>query len=177
VRLVLAATLGPSYGIYSGFELIEHDAVPGTEEYQDSEKYQVKPRDWDAPGNIKATVTKLNGLRRAYRALQYNHDLWFLPTNDDQTVAYVKTAPEGGSPVLTVVNLDVYALHDAWFGLPLQALGLAPQDTFVVDEALTGQQFTWSGEWNHVQLDPASMPAAVFTLPGRPDLSAPRGDA
>jgi starch synthase (maltosyl-transferring) len=177
VRLALAATLGPSYGIYSGFELIEHEAVAGTEEYLDSEKYQVKPRDWDAPGNIKDMIARLNQLRRQHRALQYNHDLWFLPTDDDQTVAYVKTAPEGGDSVLTVVNLDVYAAHDAWIGLPLQTLGLPLQDTFEVEDALTGQRLTWSGEWNHVRLDPAYMPAAVFVLAGQSDSSAPRGDA
>lgn len=177
VRLTLAATLGPSYGIYSGFELIEHEAVPGTEEYVHSEKYEVKPRDWDAPGNIKATITTLNALRHAHPALQHNHQLWFLPTNAEDAIAYVKTAPDGGDPVLTVVNLDVTRAIDVWFGLPLEALGLPPEGTFDVQEALTGQHLTWSGEWNHIRLDPASMPAAVILLPGRGPEATPGGAA
>src|SRR5690606_2983334 len=91
VRLVLAATLGPAYGIYSGFELIEHDAHPGTEEYVDSDKYQVKVRDWDAPGNIKSPITTLNRLRRELPALQHTHGLWFLPIENEQVIAYMKS--------------------------------------------------------------------------------------
>jgi starch synthase (maltosyl-transferring) len=176
VRLTLAATLGPSYGIYSGFELGEHEAVPGTEEYLHSEKYQVKPRDWDAPGNIKDTIARLNELRRQHLALQHNHDLWFLPTNDDETVAYVKTAPDGSDPVLTVVNLDMTRARDVWVGLPVQALGLPADEPYVVEQTLTGQQLTWSGEWNHVRLDPDSMPAAVIPLPGH-RIDIPSGGA
>jgi starch synthase (maltosyl-transferring) len=166
-RLVLAATLGPSYGIYSGYELIENVPLePDSEEYLDSDKYQIKPRDWDTPGNIKSHIAKLNAMRREYRALQYNHQLWFLPTSDNDTVAYVKTAPDGSAPILTVVNLDVTRPHDTWFGLPLQELGLPPAGTFLADDVLNGEHLTWSGEWNHVYLDPATMPAAVIAFPG-----------
>ncbi len=166
VRLVLAATLGPSYGIYSGYELIENVAEgPESEEYHDSEKYQLKPRDRSAPGNIRAEITRMNTLRRQYRALQHNHGLWFLPANDPQTVAYVKTAPDSTTPVVTVVNLDVTKAVDAWFGLPLQALGLPAEGAFRAHDVLNDRQLIWSGEWNHVQLDPATMPAAVFVFP------------
>jgi len=165
VRLVLAATLGPSYGIYSGYELCENEAVTGTEEYQDSEKYQVKVRDWDSPGNIKAEITKINQLRHRLPALQYSHRLWFLPTNDDDTVAYIKTAPDDTSPVLTVVNLDVHRAADAWFGLPLAALGLPADRPFEVEDALTGERHSWSGEWHHMHLNPETMPAAIFVVP------------
>ncbi|MGE0134183.1 MAG: alpha-1,4-glucan--maltose-1-phosphate maltosyltransferase [Dehalococcoidia bacterium] len=166
VRLVLAATLGPSYGIYSGFEFCENVAVEGTEEYLHSEKYEVKPRDWDAPGNIKPAITRLNALRREYQALQFNHQLWFLPTDDDQVVACIKRPPLGGPDLLIVVNLDVRTPRDAWFGLPLAGLGLAPDTPFLVEDLLSGVSQTWTGEWNHVRLDPEVMPAAIFALPG-----------
>ncbi|MBX7111336.1 MAG: alpha-1,4-glucan--maltose-1-phosphate maltosyltransferase [Dehalococcoidia bacterium] len=167
VRLVLAATLGPSYGIYSGFEFCENVAVEGTEEYLDSEKYEIKPRDWDAPGNIKPTITRLNFLRREYAALQFNHRVWFLPTNDDHVVACIKRPPLGGPDVLVVVNLDVTSARDAWFGLPLESLGLPLEAPFLVEDALSGVTQSWAGEWNHVRLDPEVMPAAVFILPER----------
>lgn len=165
VRLVLAATLGPSYGIYSGYEFCENVAVEGTEEYLDSEKYEIKPRDWDAPGNIKPTIARLNELRRRYSALQFNHQLWFLPTNDEHIVACIKRPPEGGPDVLVVVNLDVTTTRDAWFGLPLASLGLPPDAPFNVEDVLGDVAHSWSGEWNHVRLDPGAMPAAIFVLP------------
>ncbi len=171
-RLTLAATLGPSYGIYSGFELIEHTALePGSEEYLDSEKYQLKPRDWDAPGNIKWEIRRLNELRRAYPALQHNHELWFLPIQNDQLIAYIKSDPAGGPSgdagghVLTVVNLDPHAAQQGWVGLPLDALGLRGVPAFAVRELIDGERFTWTGEWNSVRLTP-ERPMQLFVFEG-----------
>ncbi len=192
VRLVLAATLGPTYGIYSGFELVEHDAVPGTEEYRDSDKYQVKPRDWDAPGNIKAEVARLNALRRELAALQDGERPWFLPIDNAQILAFIKPPARRDAPgdtdrpdagdaearepgadaaghrhVLVVVNLDPRSPQEGWVGLPLGELGLGADEPFVVHDLLGGERFMWRGEWNFVRLDPAVQPAHVMVFEGR----------
>jgi starch synthase (maltosyl-transferring) len=167
IRAVLAATLGPSYGIYSGFELAECEAVPGTEEYRHSEKYERRVRDWDAPGNLKPLITRLNSLRREHRALQFTRDLWFLPVENDGIIAYMKAAPEGGEHVLTVVNLDPQHSQEGWVGLPLPALGLTAGEPFEVNDVLNGVRYEWDGEWNRVRLDPATEPARIFVLQRR----------
>ncbi|MPZ97809.1 MAG: DUF3416 domain-containing protein [Dehalococcoidia bacterium] len=165
VRVALAATLGPSYGIYSGFELAEHvPAHEGSEEYLDSEKYQLRPRDWEAPGHITNAITRLNEARRAYPALQHNHRLWFLPIENDQVLAFVKADPAGGAHVLVVVNLDVRAPQGGWVGLPLAELGFAHDEPFTAHELLSGQRFAWQGEWAFVHLDPREQPAQVFAF-------------
>src|SRR5204863_659439 len=89
-RLALAATLSGNYGIYSGFELLEHTAIPGREEYLDSEKYQIKQRDWDKPGNIKSYITELNRIRNENVALQQTANLRFLGIEDGETIAFAK---------------------------------------------------------------------------------------
>ncbi len=168
-RLALAATLGPSWGMYSGYELLERTPVaPGSEEYLDSEKFQVRPRDWHAPDRITEQVTQWNHLRRAHAALQYNHDLWFLPIDNDQVVAYVKAAPggaEGGEPghLLTTVSLDPTSPQGGSVGLPLAALGLPSDAPFVVHELLSDRRYLWRGEWNWVALEP-SQPAQIFAF-------------
>src|SRR5262249_1592558 len=159
LRAALAATLGPAWGMYSGFELVEDGGVAGTEDYEDSEKYEVKHRDWDAPGNIKPLVTRLNALRHAHGALQYMRGLWFLPVTRDAMVAYVKAARAGEEHVLGVANLDTVAAHEGWVGLPLAALGLPPEATFEARDVLNDETFEWRGEWNRVYLDPQLMPA------------------
>ncbi len=169
VRLVLAATLGPAYGIYSGYELIEHEAHPGTEEYVDSDKYQVKVRNWEAPGNIKPAISTLNRLRRELPALQYNHDLWFLPLENEELFAYMKSDPAGGGHVLVVVNLDVRYPQSGWVGLPMGELGLNEQEPYVVHDVLNGQRHLWRGSWNFVRIDPAdasTVPAHVIVIEG-----------
>ena len=166
VRAVLAATLGPTYGIYSGFELCENEAVPGTEEYADSEKYQIKVRDWDALGNIKPEISRLNQARRELPALQYNHDLWFLPIDNDQIVAFVKSDPAGGGRVLVIVNVDGQSAQEGHVGLPLEALGLGADQPFVMRDELSGRRFMWRGEWNFVRLDPRVEVAHILVIEG-----------
>ena len=167
IRLVLAATLGPSYGMYSGFELVERDAAgPGSEEYLNSEKYQLRPRDWYAPGNLNPEIARLNALRRAYAALQHSYQLWFLPIANDQVIVFMKADPGGGQRVLVAVSLDPFAAQEGWFGLPLGALGLAADESFIVRDLLDDRSLHWRGEWQHVRLDPAQ-PARLFAIEGR----------
>jgi starch synthase (maltosyl-transferring) len=183
IRLVLAATLGPTYGIYSGYELCEDQAVaPGSEEYLDSEKYQYRPRDWDAPGNIIETVTRVNELRRSLPALQHSNDLWFLPIANDNIIAYHKSAPavggpptlgretdgatgeRGGEHVIVLVNLDPRNVQEGWVGLPMTAMAMRPDEPFIVRDLLTNERFMWRGEWNFVSLAPHRMPAHILVV-------------
>jgi starch synthase (maltosyl-transferring) len=170
VRAVLAALLSPSWGIYSGFELFEHTAVrPGSEEYLDSEKYQLRPRDWaaaEASGRtLTPLITRLNELRRAHPALQQLRNLRFHWPDNDAFVAFSKRAGTPGSEdtILTVVNLDPHHAQETTLTLDLAALGLADGEAFTVHDELTGAVFTW-GRHNYVRLDPAHQPAHILTL-------------
>ncbi|HEX7899253.1 MAG TPA: alpha-1,4-glucan--maltose-1-phosphate maltosyltransferase [Planctomycetota bacterium] len=165
-RLVLAATLSPSYGIYSGYELnenaaIPHQAFPDDVEYADSEKYEIRVRDWDAPGNIKDLVARLNAIRRENPALQELSNLRFLTTSDDQLLAYVKRS--GGNTLLVVVNLDVHRVREGMVDVPGAAIGLDEGAPYVVRDLLTDARYPWGGR-NYVRLDPAVEPAHVFRV-------------
>lgn len=152
-RLVLAATLSPSYGIYSGYELCENAAIPGREEYLDSEKYEVKPRDWESPGNLNAFITRVNLARRQNPALHHLTNLRFLDIDNDQMIAYVKSTPDHANSVIVVVNLDPAQAQFGHLQVPPEAIGVGPGRPYSVDDLLTDQRFTW-GETNWVRLDP-----------------------
>jgi len=115
--------------------------------------------------NIKPAVTRVNQLRREYPALQYNHYLWFLPIENEQIVAYVKSDPDGNGHVLTLVNVDVDNAQSGWVGVPLGALGLPPNEPYEVHDVLNDARYSWRGEWNYVRLDPQTMPAMIVVFP------------
>ena len=147
-RLVLAATLSPSYGIYSGYERFEHVPVkPGSEEYLDSEKYEAKARRLDGP--LLPVVHKLNTLRRAHPALQHLANVRFLGTENEQLIAYVKR--HGADTVITVVNLDPVSTQEGIADVPYES-GLPP--AYEVRDGLTGERFTWYVGRNFVRLSP-----------------------
>jgi starch synthase (maltosyl-transferring) len=170
IRAVLAATLSPTWGVYSGYELFEHVAVrPGSEEYLDSEKYQYRPRDWTtaaAQGRTLAPyLTTLNTVRRDHPALQQLRDITFHEIDNPNMLAYSKVArtPAGQRDVvITVVNLNPYAAEEATLTLDLAALGVAPGGRFLVSDAFTGATYVWSDR-NYVRLDPAE-PAHLLTM-------------
>src|SRR4051812_34292443 len=165
VRLVLAATLAASYGIYSGYELCENVPVrPGSEEYLDSEKYQIKVRDWNAPGNIKELIARVNQVRREHRALQFNDGLQFHATDNPALLWFSKRAPSGDDRVFVVANTDPHNLQHGWIDVPIADLGLAPSSTYVVEDLLDGGRYQWRGAWNYVRLDPAVRMAHVFLI-------------
>jgi starch synthase (maltosyl-transferring) len=164
MRLVLAATLSSVYGIYSGFELCEKQAVAGTEEYLDAEKYEIKVRDWDAPGNIKADVARLNRIRRENPALQEYRNLRFYESDDENVLFYGKASADGGNHILVAVNLDPFEAHATRLRLPLGELGIGADERFEVEELLGGARHLWRGEAQSVRLDPALEPAAIFRL-------------
>ncbi|HTQ03551.1 MAG TPA: alpha-1,4-glucan--maltose-1-phosphate maltosyltransferase [Polyangiaceae bacterium] len=165
-RLVLAATLAPLYGIYSGFELCEGTPVrPGSEEYKDSEKYQLVNRDNNAPGNIKQDVARLNRIRRENTALQTLPNLEFVSTDYDGILAYRRFAP--GNEILVVVNLDPHAAHETMIDVPIDRMGIGESEAYEVFDLLGGSRWTWRGRRNYVKLDPNERVAHVFRVTRR----------
>jgi starch synthase (maltosyl-transferring) len=168
IRAVLAATLSPSWGVYAGYELFEHVAVrPGSEEYLDTEKFQLRPRDWaaaDREGRTLAPyITHLNELRRRHPALQQLRDLTFHTTDSDKVIAYSKRGNRGEDTVLVVVNLDPHGARETTVHLDMPALGMRWDEGFAVHDELSGETFVW-GEHNYVRLDPFHEPAHIFTV-------------
>jgi starch synthase (maltosyl-transferring) len=164
-RLVLAATLGASYGIYGPpFELCVGDAVPGTEEYVNSEKYEVRVWDLDRPGGIRDLVTLVNRARHEHPALQFDHRLRFHATDNDALLCYSKTTSDHADRLLVVVNLDPHAPQHGWVQLSLDVLGLASDESFEVHDLLGDARYRWRGARNYVRLDPAVMPAHLFIV-------------
>ena len=164
IRLVLAATLSPVYGIYSGFELCENRAIPDSEEYLHSEKYEYKVWDWDRPGHIKDDIARLNRLRRDHPALHHLVNLRFHPADHPQILFYGKAGAEGSDPVFVAVNLDPFAAHAAEVEFPLAEMGIAATETFTATELLTGEEHRWRGARQRVTLDPGANPAAIFRI-------------
>ena len=166
LRLVLAATLSPSYGIYSGFELCEHQAVPGTEEYLNSEKYQIKVRDWNRSGNIKEFIGRVNSIRRDNPALQQFLNLQFLNSDNDQILFFAKATRYKENVILVAVNLDPFNPHHCTALVPPEVSGFAPGQSYRVTDLLTGVKYVWSDR-NYVRLDPASEPAHILRVEER----------
>jgi len=167
LRLLLAATLSPSYGIYSGYELCENDAVPGTEDYRDSEKYQYKVRDWDKPGNIKDVIRQVNRIRNENPALQTLDNVKFYQTDNDHMLCYRKATANRNNIIIVVVNFDASEPHHATVQVPLDDLGLDPGSNFQVRDLLTGESYQW-GESNYVRLDPQTQPAHILRVEKTP---------
>ncbi|MFQ5949356.1 MAG: alpha-1,4-glucan--maltose-1-phosphate maltosyltransferase, partial [Nitrospiria bacterium] len=164
VRLVLAATLAASYGIYSGFELCENRAAPGTEEYRNSEKYQIRAWDWDRPGNIIDLVAKVNKIRHQNRALHDNDRLRFYAINNDQIIFYAKTTEDLSNIIMVAVNLDTERPQTGWVQIPLDEIGIGKDETFQVHDLISNARYLWRGEFNYIGLDPAVCPAHIFKV-------------
>jgi starch synthase (maltosyl-transferring) len=165
-RLVLAATLGASYGIYGpAFEL--GDSVPrepGSEEYLDSEKYQLRHWDLDRPSSLREFIGRVNRIRRDNPALQSDWTLTFLPIDNEQLICYSKQTEDRSNVILVVVNLDPYHTHSGWLEVPLEKLGLPEHESFQVQDLLTEARYLWSGPRNYVELNPQSVPAHIFRV-------------
>ncbi|MGE0746833.1 MAG: alpha-1,4-glucan--maltose-1-phosphate maltosyltransferase [Rhodospirillales bacterium] len=164
MRLVLAATLSGVYGIYNGYELCEAEAIPGTEEYASSEKYEHKVWDWDRPGNIKDTVTRVNRARRDNPALHEFLNLRFYPADSDSILFYGKMTRLRDSMVFVAVNLDPFEAHDAVVEFPLAEMGLADDDAFEAEDLLTDERHLWRGARHRIRLDPKRNPAAILRV-------------
>ena len=165
-RLVLAATLGASYGIYGpAFELCENQPrEPGSEEYLDSEKYELKHWDIDRPGNLGDFIARVNRIRRENPTLQSNSNLEFHPVDNTELICFSKHTDDLSDTVLVVVNLDPHHVHSGWIELPLEELKLDMRQPYQVHDLLTEARFLWQGPRNYVELDPAISPAHIFRL-------------
>ena len=167
IRAVLAALLSPTYGVYAGYELYEHVAVkPGSEEYLDSEKYQLRPRDWahdqgQPDRTLAPYLTMLNRLRREHPALHWLGNLHIHATDSPDIMAWSKV--HGDDAVLVVLNLDPHGAREATVFLDLPALGFGWEDRIEVCDVVTGQSYDW-GAHNYVKLDPFDEPAHLFTV-------------
>ena len=165
-RIVLAATLGPNYGIYGpAYELGENKPLrPGSEEYLNSEKYEIRHWNLDAPHSIDSTIATINRARRENPALRTTYNLFFHPTDNPYLIAYSKSSIDGGNIVLTVVNLDSFHIQSSWIYLDLDRLRLRPDESFQVLDHLTGMTYLWQGSRNYVELSPAKIPAHIFRI-------------
>jgi starch synthase (maltosyl-transferring) len=164
IRVLMAATLSPLYGIYSGYELCENEALPGREEYLDSEKYQFKARDWNAPGNIKDWITRINQIRKQNRALQTLTNLRFYPADNDAILFYGKMTPARDNIILVVVNLDPFRKQNSLVHVPIEEFGQMESDDYQVHDLLNDARYTWRGRQNYVELDPEIQPAHIFLV-------------
>ncbi|MGW3063550.1 maltotransferase domain-containing protein [Streptomyces sp. NPDC001130] len=166
VRAVLAATAGPAWGVYAGYELYENVPMgPGSEEYRDSEKYQLRPRDWEgaeaAGDSLAPLIRALNEIRRAHPALHQLRNLRFHRTDNEAVICFSKRAA-GGDWVVVVLNLDPHETREATITLDLPALGLERSETYEVHDALSGESYRW-GRDNYVRLDPQHRVAHILT--------------
>lgn len=164
MRLALAATLSSVYGIYSGFELCEATAVPGKEEYLNSEKYEFKVWDWDRAGNIVDYVTAVNRMRRDHPALQEYENLRFIGSDDDNVICYAKTSADRTDVVLIAVNLDPFGAHETGLRLPLGEFGIPEDVPYRVRDLMSGETMLWTGVEQRLRLDPKVEPARFFGL-------------
>jgi starch synthase (maltosyl-transferring) len=164
IRLVLAATMASVYGIYNGFELCEATAIPGTEEYAASEKYQYKVWDWDRPGNIKDYIAQVNSIRRDNPALHHLRNLRVYRASDPNVIFYGKMTADRTNMVFVAVNLDPHGAHSSEIGFPLPEMGIATDAPYQAEELLTGDRFHWRGPVQHVHLDPQRNPAVIFRV-------------
>jgi starch synthase (maltosyl-transferring) len=165
LRLVLAATLGASYGVYGPvFELAEVTPLqPGREEYRDSEKYQLRHWDLDRKGSLRPLITRVNRIRRTHPALQQDRTLRFLRTDNERLLAYAKTSEDGADVIAVVVNLDPEAKQSGWVEVPVVPRAGSPP--YRVEDLLNGARYTWRSDgWNYVALDPTVTPAHVLRV-------------
>ncbi|HEX3862568.1 MAG TPA: alpha-1,4-glucan--maltose-1-phosphate maltosyltransferase [Stellaceae bacterium] len=164
IRAALAATMSGLFGVYSGFELCEARALPGREEYASSEKYEIRAWDWNAPGNIVAEITRLNHIRRANPALQTHLGISFHNAYNDQILYFSKATGDLQNVVLVAVNLDPRYPQECDLEVPLWLWSLPDTAAVAVTDLMTDNNFTWYGKMQHIRLDPAIMPFAVWRI-------------
>jgi starch synthase (maltosyl-transferring) len=164
IRAALAATLSGLWGVYSGFELCEAAALAGREEYLDSEKYEIRHRNFDAPGNIVAEISTLNRLRRLHPALQSHLGVSFYNAFNDRVMVYGKASAQRDDMILVAVSLDPHGVQETDFEVPLWEWKLPDDGAVEVEDLMRGTRFVWHGKLQRVRLDPADLPFAIWRL-------------
>ncbi|MBS1585959.1 MAG: alpha-1,4-glucan--maltose-1-phosphate maltosyltransferase [Bacteroidetes bacterium] len=165
IRLLLAATLSSSYGIYGPvYEYNVADATPGKEEYIDNEKYEIKHWDWDKHTKTFELICRMNRIRKEHPALQVIDNIQFLETNNEQLIAYLKVSELHTDTLITVINLDPYNVQSGHIKLPPALINKEIDESFVVHDLLGGDTYQWQGEWHFVSLNPYDIPAHILQL-------------
>ncbi len=168
IRLILAATLSASYGIYGpAYELGIAAALDGKEEYLNSEKYEIKQWDWNAPGNIRPLLERVNRIRRQNPSLQSTRNIEVYPIDNESLLCYGKTTADKSNITVTVVNIDPHHRQSGWVRLPLEHLEIDPRTPFLAHDLLTDDRYIWQGAVNYVELDPRIMPAHILHVQKR----------
>ncbi|MBR4328678.1 MAG: alpha-1,4-glucan--maltose-1-phosphate maltosyltransferase, partial [Candidatus Riflebacteria bacterium] len=162
IRAVLATTLSTLYGMFQGFELCEGIPIPGREEYLNSDKYEIRFRDWNAPGNIVEMIAKLNRIRKENPALQEYDNLEFYRADNDKILFYGKSM--GDNHIMVVVNLDPFQTQVSTVYVPVEKFGIAPDQFYEVHDLLTDNRYWWNGERNYVELNPEVSVAHIFLI-------------
>jgi len=165
-RLILAATLTPNYGMYGpAYEEMENvPALPGKEEYMNSEKYEIREWDFDVKKGLRPLIARLNMIRRENAALQNMHSLKFHHIENEAVIAYSKQSDDGANSLLMTVNLDPQFKQGGFVGLPLEQFGIEENEVFEVHDLLSGAIYKWQGEHNYVEMDPHVMPAHILKI-------------
>ena len=164
IRALLAATLSSVWGMYSGYELCENDPHPEREEYNNNEKYQFKERDWNAPGNIKDFIGRLNHIRRTNAALREYDNLRFLHTPNDQVLAYAKTTRDLDNIIVVIVNLNADHRQETSVSIPLEDFALPHDQAYRVHDLLNDEIYQWRGHEAWVSLDPGHKVAHILRI-------------
>lgn len=163
-KYFLAATLSSSVGLYGPvFEFMVSDAIPGKEEYMDSEKYQIRLWDWNKENKITMLISKINQVRKEQKSLQQTTNIEFCDTDNDQVIAYYKYDDDRKNETLMIASLDSYYAKHAWIRLPLASLGIAAGHPITVTDLITGNSYHWTKEWNFVELYP-TLPFHLFKI-------------
>ena len=173
IRAALAATMAPTWGVYSGFELYEHTALkPGSEEYLDSEKYELRPRDFEgakARGeSLEPWLTRLNSIRRNHPALQQLRVIAFHRIDNGNLIAYSKVDPISGDCVLVVINLNPWGEESGTIWLDMPKIGRDWHERFVVRDEISGESYDW-GQSNWIKLAPTKYVCHILELPPVPE--------
>lgn len=163
-RVALAATLSPSYGIYSSYELCENHALPEREEYLDSEKYEIKVWDWDRPGNIRGYITRINQIRRDHSALQEFDNLIFYRADNDHIIFYGKSTADQSHTILVAINMNPFEVQEAVLHIPIHELGNSVGETYQLIDLLTDTRYSVKDDTFHIRLDPKIEPAVIFAV-------------
>jgi len=165
IRFILAATLSSNYGIYGpAFELYINEALPGREEYLNSEKYEIKNWNWNQQDNLREIISKVNQIRRENPALQTTWNLEFYDIDNEQMLCYQKATDDRSNIILVVVNLDPFHTQSGTIKMELDKLGITPEQSYLVHDLLGEDKFIWVGEYNSVELDPQVLPARIFRV-------------
>jgi starch synthase (maltosyl-transferring) len=168
MRLILAATLSSNYGIYGpAFELCVNEAIPGKEEYINSEKYEVKNWNWERPGNLKDFIARVNRIRNENPALQTIWNLKFYEVDNDYLLFFGKATEDLSNIILVVVNLDPFHTQSGWVKVPIRELGIDPNQPYLAHDLLSDDKYIWHGERNYVELNPQILPAHILRIKKR----------